>query len=213
MSHIVKLNILNQIVIRGITNNPDITIRDIKGMFLRTEIEIKLPDSLKNIFDSDYKIYFRREKSTDRFDGLRDKVFSANETETTIYLVIERFNVVEDKMIYDPNENTEYILQTNYKRFQSYNTSFDIFCIFDNSQVFKVSDDLLVGNLAYMIHERIGWPMNRISMIYQTKILEFDKNISFYNIIKDANIFVTCKAVSSMHYIEHNDNIQQEFMI
>lgn len=202
MTYIIRLNVLDNIILTGHTNDHNITLSKVMEIFMESNLKVKTPKRVAVQFADNMDLHLRKQASTKNYDSMNENVFEEGEMETTVYLVVEHFCKSENRIIFDPEKNDEYILQSNFKNFIGYEHDFYVFCVLNKTSVMKVSNDMLIGHLAYQIHQKKGWPMIRIRMVYQGKPLDFNETIQHYGIQKDSTIYVLYRAYGRNHYVD-----------
>jgi hypothetical protein len=195
-SHTVILKVLNK-TIYGLTNNPNkITFMKVKEMFDKSKLKIT------SSVDKKTKMYYI-DNTSDNYKELTDKVvFKDNKS------------VIQTKIDYDYPKNTKHIsnkekhtlLKEHYETLTGSSNIFQIFVKLNNITPYNVSNDMLIGHLAYMIHKNTNIPMNYIILTYRSKNLDFTKNIEDYGIRKESNVYVLFRAQGGMFHITSGRN-------
>lgn len=203
-SHVVHVNILDQMLISCYTNNPNnVTLNTIKEGIDKMNININISDSFRRpLQNKTFTIHYRTEESTNNYDDL-DTSIKFNDNQATVYLVVEHYFPEDNQTYYTPKENSEYILNRQYENFEHTGKTFNVFCRLDKSYVFTICEDMLVGNLAYQLCQKFNMRMHKIRLICGHQ-LPFDKPISDTVIGKDSTIFVLPRASHYMYTAESN---------
>lgn len=205
MSYKINLNVLNNAVLRGYTNDRNITLDKVMEMFDKSNIKINVSERMVEHFDETMTLHLRKQASKKIYDPINEKVFEDGEMETTVYLVVEQYCKVDNEITFDPQTNEEYILQTQFKEFTPYEDEFYIFCLINKTHVMKVSNDMPIGHLAYKIHEKHKWPMIKIRLVHQGRPMDFNNTITDYGLHKDSTVHVLYRASSGVHYAENSN--------
>jgi hypothetical protein len=212
-SHVVHLNVLDQFIIPCYTDNPDrVTLNIIKQTVDKMELTFKISRSLGvRLQNNSFNIRYRTEDSTQNYDDLNTPI-KFIDGKATVHVVIEHYFPKDNRTMYTPKENVEYLLNERYSDTIHSSNTFNVFCKMDRSYVFTVSENMLVGNLAYQLCKKFNMKMHKIRLVCGHQ-LEFDKRISETNVGKDSTIFVLLRASNYMYVAETNLKPENHYCI